>query len=59
MRKKDRAAEKVQQAAVKNYFDRIAPGVIRFYTDHYLCGNFYRSVWAVTEYPPTTEESPC
>ena len=57
MRKKDRAAEKVQQAAVKNYFDRIAPGVIRFYTDHYLCGNFYRSVWAVTEYPPTTEET--
>jgi hypothetical protein len=39
----------------KQYFDRIAPGVLRFFVDHNICGNFYKSVWAVTEYPPTTE----
>lgn len=42
---------------IKEYFDRIAPGVVRFYTDHYICGNFFKSCWAVTEYPPTTEET--
>ena len=41
---------------VKTYFDRIVPGVVRFYSDHYVCGNFYKSVWAITEYPPSTEE---
>lgn len=55
--KRKLAGEKSEEYCAKNYFDRIAPGVIRFYTDHYLCGNFYKSVWAVTEYPPTTEES--
>ena len=38
-------------------FDRIAPGIIRFYTDHYICGNSFRCIWAVTEYPPSTEET--
>ncbi|MBQ4465335.1 MAG: type VI secretion protein, partial [Oscillospiraceae bacterium] len=50
-------AEKQEEAAVKTYFDRIAPGIIRFYADHYVCGNFYKCVWAITEYPPTTEEN--
>ena len=45
-----------EEFKVKTYFDRIAPGVVRFYTDHYICGNFYKSVWAITEYPPSTEE---
>ena len=25
----------------------IAPSVIQFYTDHYICGNTFRSVWAL------------
>ena len=41
----------------KDFFDRISPGIIRFYTDHYICGNSFRCVWAVTEYPPSTEET--
>lgn len=45
-----------EEFKVKIYFDRIVPGVVRFYTDHYICGNFYKSVWAITEYPPSTEE---
>ncbi|MBQ9695669.1 MAG: DUF87 domain-containing protein [Oscillospiraceae bacterium] len=56
MRRKT-TAEKQEALAVKTYFDRIAPGIIRFYSDHYVCGNFYKCVWAVTEYPPTTEEN--
>ena len=34
----------------------IAPSVIKFFPDYFICGNTYRSVWALREYPPTTEE---
>lgn len=34
----------------------ILPGVVKFYNDHYICGDSYRCVWAVREYPPSTEE---
>ena len=56
-RKKEYTPEQQECIVIKEYFDRITPGVIRFYTDHYICGNFYKSCWAVTEYPPTTEET--
>ena len=56
-RKKELTPEQQERIITKEYFDRIAPGVVRFYTDHYICGNFYKSCWAVTEYPPTTEET--
>ncbi len=56
-RKKELTPQQQECIVTKEYFDRIAPGVVRFYTDHYICGNFYKSCWAVTEYPPTTEES--
>ena len=56
-RKKEYTPEQQERIITKEYFDHIAPGVVRFYTDHYICGNFYKSCWAVTEYPPTTEET--
>ena len=34
----------------------IAPATIKFFTDHYIVGDSYRCVWAIREYPPTTEE---
>lgn len=34
----------------------ILPGTIRFLSDHYIVGDSYRCVWAVREYPPSTEE---
>ena len=34
----------------------IAPSVIRFETDHFICGNTYRCVWAIREYPTATDE---
>jgi hypothetical protein len=30
--------------------------VIKFFTDYFICGNTYRSVWALREYPTATEE---
>ncbi len=56
-KKKELSEEQLEIIDTKNFFDRIAPGIIRFYTDHYVCGNSFRCVWAVTEYPPSTEET--
>lgn len=38
------------------FFDMILPSTIKFFTDHYIIGDSYRSVWAVREYPTSTEE---
>lgn len=44
-----------QEAAyIKDFFDLIAPGVIRFFVDYYIVGNTFRCAWAVREYPPVT-----
>lgn len=40
----------------QEFLDMIGPSHIRFYTDYYICGNTYRSVWAVREYPTSTDE---
>ena len=56
-RKKELTPQQQERIITKEYFDLISPGVVRFYTEHYICGNFYKSCWAVTEYPPTTEET--
>ena len=56
-RKRELTDAQREMAAAKDFFDLILPGTVRFYTDHYICGNYYKSVWAVTEYPPTTEET--
>lgn len=49
-------AEQAEEIRVQEFFDRIAPSTVKFFTDHYICGNSYKSVWAVREYPPSTEE---
>ena len=56
-KKKELSEEQLEIIDTKDFFDRIAPGIIRFYTDHYICGNSFRCVWAVTEYPPSIEET--
>ena len=56
-KKKELSEEQLEIVEAKDFFDRTMPGVIRFYTDHYICGNFYKSCWAVTEYLPSTEET--
>jgi type IV secretory pathway VirB4 component len=44
------------KAQLKSFADMIAPSVIRFFTDHYICGNTYRCVYALREYPTSTAE---
>ncbi|MCM1167775.1 MAG: DUF87 domain-containing protein [Lachnospiraceae bacterium] len=34
----------------------IAPSVIKFFTDYFICGNTFRCVWALREYPTSTSE---
>lgn len=48
--------EQKEEIRIKDFFDRILPSTIKFYTDHYIIGDSYRCVWAIKEYPPTTEE---
>ena len=45
-----------QEAHLKDFFDMISPSTMQFNTDHFICGDTYRCVWAVREYPPSTEE---
>ena len=46
-------AEEIQ---VKSFFDMVAPSVVKFFPDHFICGNTYRCVWALREYPTSTDE---
>ena len=56
-KKRTLTPEQQEEIAVKDFFDRICPSTVRFFADHYICGNFYKCCWAVIEYPPTTEET--
>lgn len=40
----------------KDFFDMILPGTVKFLSDHYIVGDSYHCVWAIREYPPSTEE---
>jgi type IV secretory pathway VirB4 component len=44
------------QDGTKTFLDMIAPGIIKFEPDHYVCGNTYRCTWAIREYPTVTKE---
>ena len=44
-----------QEAFLRTYLDCIAPGIVKFEVDHYIFGSTYRCVWALREYPASTE----
>ena len=44
-----------QETFIRSFLDCIAPGVVKFEADHYIFGNTYRCVWALREYPASTE----
>ena len=48
--------EQAEEIRTKDYFDCILPSTIKFMSDHYIIGDSYRCVWAIREYPPSTEE---
>ena len=39
----------------QRFFDCILPGVVKFYTDYYICGNSYKCAWAIKSYPLITD----
>lgn len=45
-----------EEANIKSFLDMIAPSVVSFMPDHFICGNTYRCVWALREYPTSTDE---
>ena len=55
-RKRMLTPAQAEEARVKDFFDQILPGTIKFLSDHYVLGDSYRCVWAIREYPPSTEE---
>lgn len=44
-----------REVFIRTFLDCIAPGVVKFEVDHYIFGNTYRCVWALREYPASTE----
>lgn len=54
--KKKATARYVADAPSKSFLDMIAPSVVKFNPDHFICGNTFRCVWALREYPTQTDE---
>ena len=44
-----------EEPTVLSFLDCIAPGVLKFETDHYISGNTWRCAWALREYPAATD----
>ena len=44
------------EAYVKDFFDMVVPSTIKFNIDHFVCGDSFRCVWAIREYPPSTTD---
>lgn len=55
-KQKEITPEQAEEIRTKDFFDMILPGTVKFMTDHYILGDSYRCVWAIREYPPSTEE---
>ena len=55
-KQKELTPEQIEEIRTKDFFDCILPSTIKFLSDYYIVGDSYRCVWAVREYPPTTEE---
>ena len=44
------------EAYVKDFFDMVAPTTIKFFNEYFICGDSYRCIWAIKEYPPITTD---
>lgn len=54
--KKKEVIEDPEEIQTQDFLDMIAPSVCKFYSEYFLCGNTYRCVWALREYPTSTED---
>lgn len=48
--------QREKESRLKDFLDMVSPSIIRFLPEHYLCGNTFRCVWALREYPTSTDE---
>ena len=48
--------EKKPEPLPKDFLDVVAPGAVKFNTDHYILGNSFRTAFALRGYPTSTEE---
>ena len=55
-KKKPPTPEQIAAEETKSFFDCICPSTVKFFSYHYIVGDSYRCVWAIKEYPPSTEE---
>ena len=46
-KKKQRADPEAEK--LKSFLDMIAPSIVKFETGYYICGNTFRSIWALRE----------
>ena len=53
---KTKPQEQDGNVCIQDFLDMIAPSVVKFNTDHFICGNTFRCVWALREYPTATDE---
>lgn len=44
------------ETEIKDFFEMISPSVVKFNIDHYIFGSSYRCVYALREYPTSTDE---
>ncbi len=49
-------SDQQEEVHIQEFLDMIAPSIIKFQTDHFICGNTFRCVWALREYPTATDE---
>lgn len=45
-----------KKSSVKSFLDNISLSIIKFYPEHFIMGNTYRSVWGIRDYQISTEE---
>ena len=55
-KKKPPTPEQIAAEEAKSFFDCICPSTVKFFPHHFIVGDTYRCVWAIKEYPPSTEE---
>lgn len=56
-KKKRKVAPQAHPDDIQEFLDMIMPSSIDFsHQDYYVCGNTFRCVWAIREYPTSTEE---
>lgn len=53
---RQKASVNEEEIRIQDFLDMISPSAVRFYTEYFICGNTFRCVWAIREYPTSTEE---